>query len=166
MRSFAKTREPTGPRNIAAHLIVLCVMRRITGAAALASVVLAAIESMELLGMPPLGASDAAIETAYADTALGVVTVTAGALSLLCYVAFAAALRDATGVFFACCLGPGSLAAFAGGVYVGSAAVYAVALRAPRARPMAWWWRRPCCRSRCWRARSRISRLRGRTAAG
>jgi hypothetical protein len=54
-------------------------MRRITGAAALAYVVLAAIESMELLGMPPLGASDAAIETAYANTALGVVTVTAGA---------------------------------------------------------------------------------------
>jgi hypothetical protein len=246
-------------------------MRRITGAAALAYVVLAAIESMELLGMPPLGASDAAIETAYADTALGVVTVTAGALSLLCYLAFAVvllprtawrwsavggaglagagvaaaallvaggdpslfdlqlrlrylagplmalvligagragalppllsraapaiaapllatplalagpelvaqlafaahaawiwlaglwltcagpglvrraaflmlalaaglvgiamlALPDATGVFFAWGLGPGSLAAFAGGVYVGSAAVYAVALRAP-----------------------------------
>jgi hypothetical protein len=236
-------------------------MRRITGAAALAYVVLAAIENMELLGMPRLGASDAAIEAAYADTALGVVTVTAGALSLLAYVAFAAtlgarrlwpaiagaglagagvaaaallvaggdpalfdlqlrlrylagpfmglflvgvagvplrrlalvvaapllltplaltgvelpaqlafaaqaawmwlaglwltvdglrraaflmlvvaaglvgiallAVPDATGVFFAWGLGPESLAAFAGGVYVASAAVYAVALRAP-----------------------------------
>jgi hypothetical protein len=35
-------------------------MRRITGAAALAYVVLAAIENMELLGMPGLGASRAA----------------------------------------------------------------------------------------------------------
>jgi hypothetical protein len=67
-------------------------MRRITGAAALAYVVLAAIENMELLGMPRLGGSPAAIEAAYADTALGVVTVSAGALSLLCYAAFAAAL--------------------------------------------------------------------------
>jgi hypothetical protein len=65
-------------------------MRRITGAAALAYVVLAAIENMELLGMPRLGASPAAIEAAYADTALGVVTVSAGALSLLAYVVFAA----------------------------------------------------------------------------
>jgi hypothetical protein len=71
-------------------------MRRITGAAALAYVVLAAIENMELLGMPRLGASDAAVEAAYADTALGVVTVTAGALSLLCYVAFAFALLPRT----------------------------------------------------------------------
>jgi hypothetical protein len=68
-------------------------VRRITGAAALAYVVLAAIENMELLGMPRLGASDAAVETAYADTALGVVTVSAGALSLLCYVAFALLFR-------------------------------------------------------------------------
>ena len=64
-------------------------MRRITGAAALAYVAAAAIENMELLGMPRLGGSPAAIEAAYADTALGVVTVAAGALSLLCYVAFA-----------------------------------------------------------------------------
>jgi hypothetical protein len=71
-------------------------MRRITGAAALAYVVLAAIENMELLGLPRLRASDAAIEAAYADTALGVVTVSAGALSLLCYVAFAVLLRPRT----------------------------------------------------------------------
>jgi hypothetical protein len=68
-------------------------VRRITGAAALTYVVLAAIENMELLGMPRLGASDAAVEAAYADTALGVVTVSAGALSLLCYVAFALLFR-------------------------------------------------------------------------
>jgi hypothetical protein len=71
-------------------------MRRITGAAALAYVVLAAIENMELLGLPGLGASDAVIEAAYADTALGVVTVCAGALSLLSYVAFAVLLRPRT----------------------------------------------------------------------
>ena len=65
-------------------------MRRITGAAALAYVVLAAIENMELLGMPGLGASASEIRAAHADTALGVVTVTAGALSLLAYVVFAA----------------------------------------------------------------------------
>ncbi len=40
----------------------------------------------------------------------------------------------ATGAFFAWGLGPASLAAFAGGVYVASAVVYAVALRAPGAR--------------------------------
>ena len=72
--------------------VVLSGMRRITGAAALAYVVLAAIENMELLGMPRLGGSPAAIEAAFADTALGTVTVSAGALSLLCYAAFAAAL--------------------------------------------------------------------------
>ncbi len=65
-------------------------MRRITGAAALAYVVLAAIENMELLGLPGLGAPASEIRDAYADTALGVVTVTAGALSLIAYVVFAA----------------------------------------------------------------------------
>ena len=85
-------RERSDPRNIAGGPVVLTFMRRITGAAALAYVVLAAIENMELLGMPGLGASDAAIEAAYADTALGVVTVTAGALSLLAYVVFATTL--------------------------------------------------------------------------
>ena len=67
-------------------------MRRITGAAALAYVVLAAIENMELLGLPGLGAPASEIRAAYADTALGVVTVSAGALSLLAYVVFAATL--------------------------------------------------------------------------
>ena len=65
-------------------------MRRITGAAALGYVVLAAIENMGLLGAPRLGASAAEIEAAYADVALGVVTTVAGALSLACYLAFAA----------------------------------------------------------------------------
>ena len=65
-------------------------MRRATGAAALGYVVLAAIENMGLLGAPGLGASDAEVRAAYADTALAVVTTTAGALSLASYVAFAA----------------------------------------------------------------------------
>ena len=65
-------------------------MRRITGAAALGYVVLAAVENMELLGAPGLGASNAAVQAAFADTALRVVTTVAGALSLACYVAFAA----------------------------------------------------------------------------
>jgi hypothetical protein len=67
-------------------------MRRITGAAALAYVVLAAVENMELLGLPSLGAPAGEVRAAYADTALGVVTVTAGALSLLAYVVFAVSL--------------------------------------------------------------------------
>ena len=41
------------------------------------------------------------------------------------------AVPDATGAFFAWGLEPAPLAAFAGGVYVGSAAVYAIGLRAP-----------------------------------
>jgi hypothetical protein len=72
--------------------VVLGLMRRITGAVALGYVVLAAIENMGLLGAPRLGASAAAVEAAYADTALGVVTTAAGALSLVCYVVFAALL--------------------------------------------------------------------------
>jgi hypothetical protein len=67
-------------------------MKRITGAAALAYVVLAAVENMELLGLPGLGASASEVRAAYADTALSVVTVSAGALSLLAYVVFAAAV--------------------------------------------------------------------------
>jgi hypothetical protein len=67
-------------------------MRRATGAAALGYVVLAAIENMGLLGAPGLGAPDAEVRAAYADTALAVVTTAAGALSLACYVAFAALL--------------------------------------------------------------------------
>ena len=64
-------------------------MRRITGAAALGYVVLAAIENMGLLGAPRLGASVGEIEAAYADVALGVVTTIAGAWSLGCYLVFA-----------------------------------------------------------------------------
>jgi hypothetical protein len=67
-------------------------MRRATGAAALGYVVLAAIENMGLLVAPGLGASHAGVRAAYADTALVVVTTAAGALSLACYVAFAALL--------------------------------------------------------------------------
>jgi hypothetical protein len=67
-------------------------MRRVTGAAALGYVVLAAIENMELLGAPGLGAPDAEIRATYGDTALSVVTTAAGALSLACYVVFAALL--------------------------------------------------------------------------
>jgi hypothetical protein len=68
-------------------------MRRIAGAAALAYVVLAAIENMELLGLPGLGAPAAEVRAAYADRALSIVTVCAGGLSLVAYVVFAAALR-------------------------------------------------------------------------
>jgi len=64
-------------------------MRPITGAFALGYVVLAAIENMGLLGAPGLGAPAAQVQAAYADTALGIVTTTAGALSLACYLAFA-----------------------------------------------------------------------------
>ena len=67
-------------------------MRRVTGAAALGYVVLAAIENMGLLGAPGLGAPAAEVRAAYADTALGIVTTAAGALSLACYVVFAALL--------------------------------------------------------------------------
>ena len=65
-------------------------MRRVTGAAALGYVVLAAIENMGLLGAPGLDAPAAEVRAAYTDTALGVVTTAAGALSLACYAAFAA----------------------------------------------------------------------------
>lgn len=53
----------------------------------------AAVENMEVLGAPLLGASDAAIRAADADQALGIVTTAAGALSLVLYVVFAVALR-------------------------------------------------------------------------
>jgi hypothetical protein len=67
-------------------------MKRLTGAAALSYVVLAAIENMELLGAPGLGAPAAEVRAVYDDTALSVVTTGAGALSLACYAAFAALL--------------------------------------------------------------------------
>ena len=97
-------------------------MRRITGAAALAYVVLAAIENMELLGMPRLGGSPAAIEAAYADTALGVVTVTAGALSLLCYTAFAFGLIRLAGASWRW-MAPAAAAAGMAGAGVAAAAL-------------------------------------------
>ena len=43
-------------------------MRRVTGAAALGYVVLAAIENMGLLSAPGLGAPAAEVRSAYADT--------------------------------------------------------------------------------------------------
>ena len=52
--------------------------------------------------------------------------VAAGAVGLALLI-----VPDATGSFFAWSLKPSPLAAFAGGVYVGSAAVYAAGLRAP-----------------------------------
>ena len=67
-------------------------MRRVTGAAALGYLVLAAIENMGLLGAPGLGAPATEVRAAYADTALGIVTTAAGALSLACYAVFAALL--------------------------------------------------------------------------
>jgi hypothetical protein len=97
-------------------------MRRITGAAALAYVVLAAIENMELLGMPRLGGSPAAIEAAHADTALGVVIVTAGALSLLCYTAFAFGLIRLAGASWRW-IAPAAAAAGMAGAGVAAAAL-------------------------------------------
>jgi hypothetical protein len=67
-------------------------MRRVTGAAALSYVVLAAIENMELLGAPALGAPAAEVRAVYDDTALSVITTTAGALLLAGCAAFAALL--------------------------------------------------------------------------
>ena len=66
--------------------------RTIAGAAGLAYVVLAAVENMEVLSAPLLGASAAEVRAAHADVALGVVVTAAGALSLACYLAFAVVL--------------------------------------------------------------------------
>ena len=62
--------------------------RRITGAAALAYVIGAAIENMELLGAPLRGASASEIRSAVADHALAIVSSSAGAVSLVAYVVF------------------------------------------------------------------------------
>src|SRR5215207_4918512 len=62
------------------------------GAAALGYVIAAGVENMELLRAPLPGAGAAAIRTAYADGALAAVCALSGILSLLFYVAFAAAL--------------------------------------------------------------------------
>jgi hypothetical protein len=68
-------------------------LRLLAGAAGLGYVVAAAVENMEVLGAPLLGASDAAIRSAHADLALGIVTTAAGALSLALYVVWAFAVR-------------------------------------------------------------------------
>jgi hypothetical protein len=62
---------------------------RVAGAAGLAYVVAAGVESMELLRAPLPGAPAAEIRAAYADGALAAATAIAGVLSLLCYAAFA-----------------------------------------------------------------------------
>ncbi len=83
----------------------------VTGAAGLGYVIAAAVENMGVLGAPWLDGSVAEIRAAYADQALGAVTMAAGALSLLCYLVFAAGmfrlLRRG---------GPWALAALAGGL--------------------------------------------------
>jgi hypothetical protein len=68
-------------------------LRLLAGAAGLGYLVAAAVENMEVLGAPLLGASDAAIRAAHADLALGIVTTAAGALSLALYVVWAFAMR-------------------------------------------------------------------------
>ena len=64
----------------------------IAGAAGLGYVVAAAVENMEVLDTPLLGATRAEIRAAHADLALGIITSTAGALSLVLYLIFAVAL--------------------------------------------------------------------------
>jgi hypothetical protein len=106
-------------------------MRRITGAFALAYVVLAAVENMALLGAPGLGAPAAEVEAAYADTALGVVTTTAGALSLACYLAFAVLLAPRPSAAATAAVArsrAGVLAAALAGVALAGAGVVAAAL--------------------------------------
>jgi hypothetical protein len=68
-------------------------LRLVAGAAGLGYVVAAAVENMEVLGAPLIGASDASIRAAHADLALGIVTTAAGALSLALYVVWAFAVR-------------------------------------------------------------------------
>ena len=65
---------------------------RLAGAAGLGYVIAAGVENMELLGAPLPGAAAADIRAAYADQALAAVTWSAGVVSLLLYVVFAAAL--------------------------------------------------------------------------
>jgi hypothetical protein len=63
--------------------------RVLTGGAGVGYVAGAAIENMGLLEAPAAGAAAAEVRAAYADHALQLVTSLAGALSLLCYCAFA-----------------------------------------------------------------------------
>jgi hypothetical protein len=85
-------------------------LRLLAGAAGLGYVVAAAVENMEVLGAPLLGASDGEIRAAHADEALGIVTTTAGALSLALYVVCAVAMRRR----WALVAGVGAALAFAG----------------------------------------------------
>ena len=70
--------------------------RRLTAAAALAYVIAAGVENMELLGAPGYGAVAEAIRAGYADGALATATWVAGALSLLAYGGFAVGLHRLT----------------------------------------------------------------------
>jgi hypothetical protein len=63
---------------------------RLAGAAGLGYVIAAGVENMELLGAPLPGAAAADIRAAYADQALAAVTWSAGLVSLVLYVLFAA----------------------------------------------------------------------------
>jgi hypothetical protein len=95
--------------------------RVLTGGAGVGYVAGAAIENMGLLEAPAAGAAAAEVRAAYADHALQLVTSLAGALSLLCYCAFAFGLYR---------LGAGRWrAAGLGGALLG-AALAAVALAA------------------------------------
>jgi hypothetical protein len=66
--------------------------RRITGIAGLGYVLGVSIENMEALAAPTLTSPVDEIRAQYADRAFGIVTSLAGAVALLAYVAFAAAL--------------------------------------------------------------------------
>ena len=66
--------------------------RRIAGVAGLGYVVGVSIENMEVLASPTLSSSVAEIRDAFSDHAFAVVTSMAGALALLAYTAFVAAL--------------------------------------------------------------------------
>jgi hypothetical protein len=92
--------------------------RRVTAAAALAYVIAAGVENMELLGAPGFGASAEAIRAAYAGGALATTTWLAGALSLLAYAGFVAGLHRLTGGSrgTAACAVPSAPAARRGGL--------------------------------------------------
>ncbi|HSI80428.1 MAG TPA: hypothetical protein VK919_07230 [Solirubrobacterales bacterium] len=66
--------------------------RRLAGVAGLASVAAAAVENIEVLDEPTIGASAGEIRSAYADQAFALVTAAAGAVALLAYIVFAAGL--------------------------------------------------------------------------
>jgi len=66
--------------------------RRLAGAAGIAYVAGVAIENMEILDVPNIGASAAEVRDLYADGALAIVSTLAGAAALVAYAAFALAL--------------------------------------------------------------------------